>query len=217
MRPELVATATRRSSPASADSVSRRRVSPLAEPSARQRSRRSLGTCCLDPLNPHQPLTSVVTARSSLAACPGSSRQPLLAPRGRTRRCRPARRLEAMPSRTSLTVEDTLFPLPVGSGDLVSRRPSSCRSRVALSRARAVLSSPRRGPLSYDPVLRLRCAPGARFELFALDLARPPSTSFEKGARQARSRSPHGGSAAPFARLSVPSSRPPSFGIGGRR
>jgi hypothetical protein len=107
-----------------------------------------------------------------------------------------ARRLEAVLSRAPLTVEDTLFPLALrpifrstgARGDLAPRRPSSCRSRVAL------LASSSGTPLEMfsalaRPGFRLRQRSRARFELFALGLARPPSTLLEAGARQARS--PH--------------------------
>lgn len=81
------------------------------------------------------------------------------------------------------------------------RRPSSSRSRIALCELERLASFEAR-PLSYDPVFRFLDAPwrvgfGPR-PWTALALA---SMSFDGGARQARSLSPHGGPDAPLARL----------------
>jgi hypothetical protein len=72
MRQELAATMSRRPSSALVDSVSRSTSCSLRSFACRSRSKRSLGTCCLDSLNPHRPLTSVVTARSAFATVPAA-------------------------------------------------------------------------------------------------------------------------------------------------
>lgn len=161
-----------------------------------------------------RPLTSSRHGSVVVRRVPRSSRHSLLAPPARRQWCpkAPARLVEGMSFRT-LSSRTMPFGQPAPSRTPsvslarklarapVPRRPSSSRSRIALCELERLASFEAR-PLSYDPVFRFLDAPwrvgfGPR-PWTALALV---SMSFDGGARQARSTSPHGGPDAPLARL----------------
>jgi hypothetical protein len=88
--------------------------------------------------------------------CPSSSRQPLPVSASAPRRTLPRRRVEGVSSMDTPDRPRTpRLARPEAADRLVPRRPSSCRSRVALSRARATPALRMEARwLSYDPVVR---------------------------------------------------------------
>jgi hypothetical protein len=213
---------SRRSSPASADSVSRGTSCSLRSSARRSRSKRSLGTCCLDSLNPHRPLTSVVTARSTFAAVPAApvslSSFPLPRPEGPF--CVDVSR--ACPRRTPRTARGHLF-------SPARRRPivwcPDARHRVDLAlRSRELephpLSEWRRAGSRTTRWFASSTAFSGRLGsgFFTLYRARPPPLSRGSGgARQARSLRLTTARERPLARRADSNDPSASLGNGGRQ
>jgi hypothetical protein len=202
MLQELAATATRRSSPASADSASRQRVSLLTEWSASPCGLDGpLEPVCLDSLNPRRPLASVVTARSSFAACPAAPDTLSSLHAGVRRPARSAARGHVFPTAVSRppplghpSPSRTCSFSPARRLASVSRPDARHRAdpAVRLPRARAAPLSRGSCALSYDSVAHL---PDARSRGTSGSGSSPSTVlaltrrQLESGARQARS--PH--------------------------